>query len=74
MSDSELPHFVHEFPFEPGERRQVEVRDWLLFVGLPDISNNVGSVKSFFKQTSPSTSRSGLVRSVVDFSLDDHGS
>jgi hypothetical protein len=32
----------------------------------PDISNNVGPVKSFFEQTSPCTFRSGFV-------LDDHG-
>ena len=44
-----------------------------LLVGKPSISNNGDPVKPFFKQTSPFTPQSGLVRS-VDFLLDDHGS
>jgi hypothetical protein len=42
-------------------------------VGLPDISNNVGPVKSFFERTSPVTPKSGLPCS-VDLCFDDHGS
>jgi hypothetical protein len=39
----------------------------------PDISDNVGPVKSFFEQPSPFAPRSGLAR-FVHRCIDDHGS
>jgi hypothetical protein len=43
-------------------------------VALPDISNSVGPVKSFFERTSPFTSVSGLLLAFFDLCIDDHGS